>query len=91
MSESPLIPAEARNAAEEAMVEFFIGRKGDQHGLDAMLEAAAPHIARAARIDELKRLLVGQETSYNLRTDEAGHYVKSTVIETRIAELEADR
>lgn len=50
------IPAEARNAAEEAMVEFFIGRKGDQHGLDAMLEAAAPHIARAARIDEIRAI-----------------------------------
>lgn len=53
--------------------------------------AVAHAAARAARIDELKRLLVGQETSYNLRTDEARPYVKSTVIKARIAELEVDR
>lgn len=60
------------------------------NGATARVVKVVADAERAARIDELKRLLVGQETSYNLRTDEARHYVKSTVIEARIAELEAE-
>ena len=50
------IPAEARKAAEDALVDVLIGRAGDRHGLDVMLEAAAPYIARAAVVGEWRKL-----------------------------------
>lgn len=79
MAEST-IPVEAEQAAI---------RVAGIHGAMAV-QAAAPHIARAARIDELKRLLGEQEQAIIGWALDPSMVVDVDDIEARIAELEAD-
>lgn len=70
------VPDEAIRAAEHAA---FIAVGNQAPEIEAAVEAAAPHIDRAARLDELNLLL---EDWPNLRAD---------TLRERIAELRADQ
>lgn len=57
------IPDEARQAAWDALQRFIVGREGDRNGVDVMLDAVAPHIARAAQVQVLRKLADEMATS----------------------------
>lgn len=86
------IPDEAREAATEATEDAFLARELPCSDADVIAErivtAAAPHIDRAARIDELKRL-TEQAEGY-----ERWGFIEQAVdvdhVKARLVELEAD-
>jgi hypothetical protein len=93
------IPAEAYQAADEAIdknVEWNGNQSYSRHG-EVAIEAGAPHIDRAARIDELRRAIDLNDRradQVSLDTESGGqlrvHFLgESDRLRARIVELEA--